>query len=186
MFDTVSDVPLNIGWARGLATKQREYLSATDLDVPGVEPRRGDGEVQKLECIVAILGERAHRAVNRVTLRRKPHLDRLALQAIRKSGGIKVAGAGIEQRSRKRRGTGFAGRVLNRATDEGKFDRDQRNRPLVHQPRLDTARAYHAFDRRRPGRGREHDACCCDRCREVNHAHHSHDRFSSDCKVLTR
>src|SRR6516164_9906354 len=87
----------NIRGTRGLATKHREYLSATDLDVLGVEPRRRNGEAQKLECIVAILGERAHRAANRVTLRRKAHLDRLTFQAIRESGGVKLARAGIEQ-----------------------------------------------------------------------------------------
>src|SRR5262249_57526923 len=70
--------------------------------------------------------------------------------------------------------------------EEGELDGDQGDRRLRPQPRLDTARAYHAFDRGRPSRGREYDACRRDRCREANHEHPFHDRFSSDCRVLTR
>src|SRR5690242_1578119 len=89
----------NIGGARGLASQLREDLSTADLDFPGVEPRCCYGKAQQLESFVAIFGERAHGALDRVALGRKVHLNRSAFQAIRKSRRIEIAGAGIEQRS---------------------------------------------------------------------------------------
>src|SRR4029077_13135586 len=100
-------------------------------DVARIEPRRGQREPQIVERLIAILRQRAKRALNVVAVGAEGELDRLAIEPFVEGFGIKLAGALIEQRSDEVADTGFLRWILVGAASEREADRDERNRRLV-------------------------------------------------------
>ena len=90
----------DIGGARRGAAQRRENLRAVELDVVGIEARRGQRQPQILERLVAIFRQRAQRAAQRVAVGAEIQLDRLALEPFVEGLGIEVAGAFVEQSRR--------------------------------------------------------------------------------------
>ncbi len=129
----------DIARARRLAPQHRHDLRAVEFDIRGVETRRGKRKPQQVERLVAIFRQGAHRAADIVAFGAEIHFDGFALEPVLESLGIEIAGAGIEQRCGEIGGARLAGRILDRAADEGEVDGDQRHRRLVHQPGLDAA-----------------------------------------------
>ncbi len=106
-------------------------MRAVKFDIGGVEARSVERQPQILECLIAILGERAHRAAQGFAIGTEPQLDGLALKAIVKGFGIEIADAVVKQRRHELCRARLAGRVLYGAPGKGEVDSDQRDSGLM-------------------------------------------------------
>ena len=118
-----------------------------------VEAGRVQGQTQQGKGFVAVLSQGLEAALESVQRSVETKGNSKVGQALLKSPGIEVARPFVEQARRHRSQPFLARRVERRAAPEQQGKGNHRDRVILHQPGLDTVRAYHPFDLHAIGRG---------------------------------
>src|SRR6202171_3935430 len=162
----------------------REHRRAYALEFLPVEARRGQGEAQQLEGLVAIFGERADRAAQIVAVDAEGEADGPLLQAFVKRRRGEIAGTFVEQPSDEVGDAGLGGGILCRSAEEGEFERHHGQVFIAHQPNFDSGRRHDAFDPGSAGEGGSggNEGECHGYKREIAR----HERFSGGAGCLMR
>ena len=86
--------------------------------------------------------------MQRIAVGRERHVDRNVLQRLVEGRAVERAGALVEQAGEQRADAGLVRRVLRGATVEGEVHRDQGDRVILDEPRLDSAGRAHLLHAR--------------------------------------
>ena len=107
----------------GVAPQRRQHLPAHALDRVGIEARRAQRQPQQIEGFVAVLVERAQRAVKIVAPDLETELDGVVFQPLVEGLAVEIAGALVEQIGGEVGGARFVRLVLGGAAVEGVVER---------------------------------------------------------------
>ena len=173
--------PTSGGWRDRLDWSYR----AAATPVPDRAPARSrrhrsaacERETQQVEGFVAVLVQRAQRAVQVIAPDLEAHFNRVVFQPLVEGLAVEIAGALVEHVGGEIGGAGFVRLVLGGAAVESIVERNQRHGLFAHQPRLDAGRADDLFDgHRRGGRraGKQREPRAQERSDKP-----SHERFSA-------
>ena len=121
-------------------------LDADAVDRRGVEARLLHRQRQQVERLVALFGQHAHRAVDRVAAGAEAHLGAGIVELRLEGVAVEIAGAFVEQAGHQLGQPFLAGRVLRGAALEGEADRDDRHRIVLDQPGGDALVALDLLD----------------------------------------
>ena len=94
---------------------------------------------KQLQRLVLLVGEHAHRAVDRVAAAAEAHLGAGVVETVLEGVAVEIAGALVEQPGHQIDQPFLAGRILGVAAAKGEAHRDDRNRIVLDQPGGDAA-----------------------------------------------
>ena len=139
-----------------LAAQPRHDLRLHPLHGVRLKPRLVQRKTQKLESLIAILGERLERAAEIVAIGIEMQIDRQVFELLVEGNGIIRTRAFVEHARQEMGDARLALRVLRRPAREGELNGDQRIGVILDEPGLDAAWRNHLACRGGAHWGRRH------------------------------